>query len=54
MTIRKKEKVSPAKAVEMLRKEGVDVSLEEAHSILEFLRIIAKIAVNQYLRHGDG
>jgi len=54
MATRKTEKISPEKAVVMLRKQGVEVSLEEAAVILEFLRNLAKIAVNQYLRNEDG
>lgn len=53
MPSRGKEQLSPEKAQEMLRKEGVQVSLEQAKSILCFLRNLAKIAVSQYLRNGN-
>lgn len=46
-------RISPEKAMKILQKEGVAVSPEEAKAILEFLRIIAKIAVSQYLRDGN-
>ncbi len=39
--------------MEILRKEGVQVSLEQAKSILEFLRNLANAAVSQYLRNRD-
>lgn len=54
MATRNRECINPEKAVQLLQKEGVEVSLEEAAAILEFLRNLAKIAVNQYLRNGDG
>ncbi|WP_242917484.1 hypothetical protein [Pontibacter liquoris] len=53
MKPREKDRISPEKAKEMLRREGVEVSLSEAKAVLEFLRLFAKIAVNQYLRNGN-
>ena len=43
------EKLQPEKAVEMLRGRGIEVTLEQAKLILEFLRKLADIAVTQYL-----
>lgn len=51
--MKKKEIINPEDAKKILRKEGLEVSTEEAKSILDFLRIIAKIAVSQYLRDGN-
>ena len=43
------EKIQPEKVVEILRQKGVEVTLEEAKLILDFLRKLADIAVTQYL-----
>jgi len=53
MKIREKNKVSPEKALEMLRKDGLEVSLEEAKLVLGFLKKLAKIVVSQYLSNGN-
>lgn len=44
------EKLKPEKVVEMLKAKGVDVTVEQAASILEFLRKVASIVVSRYLR----
>lgn len=44
------EKLSPEEAVEILRKHGTEVSIQEAEKILEFLRMLAEIQVAQYIR----
>lgn len=44
------EKIQPEKVVEMLRQQGVEVSLEQAKIILAFLQKLADIAVAQYLK----
>jgi hypothetical protein len=44
------EKIQPEKVVEMLRQKGVEVTLEQARLILEFLRKLADITVTQYLK----
>jgi hypothetical protein len=44
------DKLQPEKAVEILRQHGVEVSLEQAKLILEFLRKLAEMAVTQYLK----
>lgn len=43
------EKISPQKAIEILRKDGLEVTLEQAEVILEFLYQMAEIVVEQYL-----
>ena len=43
------EKLQPEKAVEILQQNGVEVTVEQAKLILEFLRKLAEIAVTQYL-----
>jgi hypothetical protein len=42
-------KLPPEKALQMLKSEGLDVTIEQAEEILYFLRIIANIAVLKYL-----
>lgn len=43
------EKLKPEQAMEMLKKKGMDVTVEQAAMILEFLRKLANIVVAQYL-----
>ena len=43
------EKLIPEKAVEILRKQGVDISVEQAAQMLELLRKFANIIVSQHL-----
>ncbi|WP_353148589.1 hypothetical protein [Chryseobacterium sp.] len=43
------KKLAPEKIVSILEKHGTKVSVEEAAVILEFMRKIANVAVNQYL-----
>jgi hypothetical protein len=43
------EKISPEKALEILKKDGLEVTLEQAKIILEFLYLMAEIVVDQYL-----
>jgi len=45
------EKLQPEDAVEILRQYGTEVTVEQAVRILEFLRMLANIAVAQYLRN---
>lgn len=42
-------KLTAEKALQMLRSEGVDVTVEQVEEILYFLRIIANIAVLKHL-----
>lgn len=44
------EKLSAEQAAELLRKNGIDVSLEQAAIILEFLHVLASILIAQYLK----
>lgn len=48
--INEKRRITPEKALEMLKAEGLDVTLEQAKSILEFLRKLANITVAKYLK----
>jgi len=43
------DKITPEKAAEILKKGGMDVTLEQAKLILEFLYKLADISVAQYL-----
>ena len=45
-----KKTISLEKAISLLKKDGITVNEEQAKSILEFLTIMANIAVAQYLR----
>lgn len=47
------EKMKPEKAVEILRKHGLQVTTEEAVLILDFIYAMAKIAIAQCLRDED-
>lgn len=42
-------RITPDKAIEILRKDGIDVNIEEAQIILDFLYSIANIVVDQYI-----
>jgi hypothetical protein len=44
------DKLTPEWAMEVLRKHGREVTIEQAAAILDFLRKMATIAVAQYLR----
>ncbi|ROI02538.1 hypothetical protein EGI16_12935 [Chryseobacterium sp. G0240] len=44
-----RKKLTPEKVVNILGKHGTKVSAEEAEIILQFMRKIADVAVNQYL-----
>ncbi|RKT01813.1 hypothetical protein [Chryseobacterium defluvii] len=46
-----KVKLNSEKVVKILEKYGTSVSLEEAGIILEFLRKLADVAVNQYIAY---
>ncbi|MGE6220354.1 hypothetical protein ACQKCH_11055 [Nubsella zeaxanthinifaciens] len=45
--------VTAEKARRMLLEEGVQISLEEAQLVLDFLRILAKIVVKHYLKEHE-
>ncbi len=42
--------LTPERVMQILEKKGTHVDIEEAKIILEFVKKIAHIAVNQYLR----
>lgn len=46
------ERLNPEKVAAMLKEKGVEVSTEQAASILKFLRKLAHIVVAQYLKGG--
>ncbi len=46
-------KLTPERAFKMLQKEGMEITLEEAEKILEFLRKLANIAVSKHLENKD-
>lgn len=46
----KTKELSPKRVMEILKKKGTHVDIEEAKIILEFVKKFAHIAVNQYLR----
>ena len=48
--INEKRRITPKKTLEMLRSEGLDVTLEQAKNILDFLRKLANITVTKYLK----
>lgn len=41
-------RITPDKAIELLRKDGIYVNMEEAQIILDFLYSMANIVVEQY------
>lgn len=43
------KKLTPERVVSILEKHGTKVSVEEAEIILQFMRKVADVAVNQYL-----
>lgn len=46
----KMEKLKPEQAVELLSKNGIEVSLEQAAAILDFLNLLANILIERYLK----
>lgn len=42
--------ITPERVVKILKEHGTEVTLEEARIILDFMRKLARITVNQYLR----
>ncbi len=47
------EKISPEKAIAILKKDGLEVTLEQAKLIVEFLYQMADIVVDQYLKNAN-
>lgn len=48
--VHKNRSVTPEKTVEILRKHGTIVTLEEAKIILDFMYKFAKLSVNQQVK----
>lgn len=46
----KETNLTPERVMQILKKKGTHVDIEEAKIILKFVKKIAHIAVNQYLR----
>ncbi len=44
------DKITPEKAIEILKKDGLEVTLEQAKLILAFLYQMADIVVEQHLK----
>lgn len=42
-------RITPQKAMELLRKDGIDVDVEQAKIVLDFLHEMAEIVVDTYL-----
>jgi hypothetical protein len=49
--LNEKRAITPEKAVEILKKHGTIVTLEEAKIILNFMYKIGRLAVNQYVKN---
>jgi hypothetical protein len=49
METRENEIITPEKAVEILKKGGMEVTLEQARLILDFLYKLADITIAQYM-----
>lgn len=45
--------LTPEQFKEMLKKDGVDVSIEQAVSILKFLTMLAEITIDNYLKESN-
>lgn len=44
------EKIQPQQAMEILRKHGTEVTIQQAEEILEFLKMLAEIQIAQWSR----
>ncbi len=42
-------RISPEKAVKLLKDDGIDVTIEQAKVILDFMYLMAEIVVEQFL-----
>jgi hypothetical protein len=49
-----KRKITAEKAWKVLKDEGLDVTVEQAGKVLEFLRKLGNIAVSNYLKKKKG
>jgi hypothetical protein len=48
-----REKLTAEQAVKMLKKENVEITLDQAGLILEFLRKLANLTISNYLNQKD-
>ena len=48
--LNKRRTIKPEQAVEILKKHGTVVTLDEAKIILNLMYIIGRLAVNQYVK----
>lgn len=46
-------RMTPQRAQRILKEYGTNLTLEEAEQIIEFMQMLAKIAVAQYLREEE-
>ncbi|MGY4539950.1 hypothetical protein ACVW0P_004391 [Mucilaginibacter sp. UYNi724] len=46
----KKKKITPEEAVQILKKSGLEVTVQEAKNILELLYILAKLEIDHNLK----
>ncbi len=44
------DKITPERAIEILRKDGLEINFEQAKLILKFLYQMADIAIDQYMK----
>ena len=49
-----KRNITVEQAAKILRKNGIECDEKEAKIILDFLYILAKLTVNQYINNQDG
>jgi len=47
------DRITPDKAIQILKEDGITVTNEEAKEILEFLYMLGEIVVDQYLNQSD-
>ncbi len=47
------DKITPERAIQILKKDGLEVTLEQAKLILEFLYQMADIVVEQHLKNAS-
>lgn len=47
------EKLTPEKSIDILRKNGTGLSLEEAQKVIEFMYELANLAITKYLDDED-
>ncbi len=50
MEISENDKITPERAIEILRKDGLEVNFEQAKLILKFLYQMADVAIEQYMK----